>query len=262
MTTTSEISPALKWVGGKSWALPLLRDLYARHRSRRLREPFVGSMAVALGLRPERAYLSDANPHLVNFHRRLSDPKPFMIEMENTESLYYAYRSVFNELANTTARWTQTAAEIFYYLNRTGFNGLCRFNKSGEFNVPYGKYSTINYRRDFAEYTSVLGKWEIAYEDFKQTLAVPGDFVYLDPPYDATFSDYSAGGFSWGEQVYLATVYAAHDGPVVASNQWTDRIADLYRGLGYKIERVSAPRMISSDGNREDAVEMLATKGI
>lgn len=259
---TSEISPALKWAGGKTWLLPLLRDLYAGHRSRRLREPFVGSMAVALGLRPECALLTDVNPHLVNFHWRLRDFEKFAIEMDNTESLYYAYRSVFNELAKTSSRWTKVAAEIFYYLNRTGFNGLCRFNKSGEFNVPYGKYASITYKRDFSEYANIVGSWTILHEDFKQSLASPGDFVYLDPPYDATFTDYSAGGFSWGEQVYLATVYAAHDGPVVASNQWTDRIVELYRGLGFKIERVSAPRMISSDGNREDAVEMLAMKNV
>lgn len=257
-----EIEPALKWPGSKRWAIDRLRALYQPHRHRRLAEPFVGSMAVALGLQPERALLTDVNQHLINFHERLRDERPFTIEMENTESHYYAYRDCFNELSKTNARFTQTAAEIFYYLNRTCFNGLCRFNSSGKFNVPYGKYDTINYRRDFSEYAPLLRNWEIAYCDFTRVPTKPGDFIYLDPPYDGTFTDYSAGGFSWGEQVYLATYFAAHDGPVVASNQATDRVLDLYRKLGYKVDVVAAPRMISSDGNREPAMEMLATKNL
>lgn len=255
-------SPALKWAGGKSWLLPRLLEIYQPHRHRTLVEPFVGSMAVALGLRPERAKLSDVNVHLVNFHERLKDERPFVLEMDNTETLYYAYRECFNELNKTTARYTRTAAELFYYLNRTGFNGLCRFNRRGDFNVPYGQYAAITYRRDFSSYANVLRNWEIYCCDFVSANNERGDFVYLDPPYDDTFADYSAGGFAWRQQVYLATYFAAHDGPVVASNQATVRVLELYRKLGYNVETLPAPRMISSDGNREPAMEMLATKNV
>ena len=61
--------PPLKWAGGKRWQLPHLRPLWEPHSRRRLVEPFCGGLAVALGLKPERALLNDANPHLINFYR-------------------------------------------------------------------------------------------------------------------------------------------------------------------------------------------------
>jgi DNA adenine methylase len=260
MTMIGELSPALKWPGGKTWMLPRLRELYGRHRHRTLVEPFVGSMAVALGLRPDRARLSDVNVQLVNFHQRLRIPYPFEIHMEYDETLYYKYRDCFNELIKGPAALTDTTAELFYYLNRTGFNGLCRFSKTGNFNVPFGRYEKVTYRRDFSEYADALSRWEIYCTDMEHARVESGDFVYLDPPYDGTFTDYSAGGFSWGQQVWLATYFAAHDGPVVASNQATDRILSLYRGLGYTVETVEVPRTMSSNGDRQTATEMIATK--
>src|SRR5277367_2461006 len=161
-TTEDDVyTSPLKWAGSKKALLPQLVFLYAAHQHRRLVEPFVGGMNVALGLQPERALLCDINPHLINFYERLRDEYPFTLKMENDEALYYAYRKCFNELIKGPARYTKTAGELFYYLNRTGFNGLCRFNRSGEFNVPFGKYTTINYRRDFSQYEDLLKSWEL-----------------------------------------------------------------------------------------------------
>jgi DNA adenine methylase len=258
----SILSSPLKWAGGKSWALSRLLEIYQPHRHRRLVEPFVGGMNVALGLRPERALLSDVNPHLINFYAHL-DEKPFELKMENSEELFYAYRQCFNELIATNARYTRTAAELFYYLNRTCFNGLCRFStKKGEFNTPFGTYATINYRRDFSVYGRILRTWKIMQGDFLDTawFTNDDDFVFLDPPYDGTFTDYSAGGFSWDDQVALVKAFAAHSGPVVATNAATERVLDLYRSNSYTVETLEAPRRISSDGDRTPALEMLATK--
>lgn len=236
--------------------------LYAPHRHRRLVEPFVGSMAVALGLQPAHALLCDVNVHLINFHRRLRDDRPFALEMRNTEECYYAYRKCFNEFTKTDAKHTRTAAELFYYLNRTGFNGLCRFNKVGELNVAYGKYATLNYRRDFSEYAAALRHWGMCCVSFEKVLVSDEDFIYLDPPYDDTFTGYSGEGFTWEQQVDLARRFGDHAGPVVASNQATDRVLTLYQDLGYTVEIISAPRTISCDGNRTPAKEMLATKNV
>ena len=86
-------------------------------------------------------------------------------------------------------------------------------------------------------------------------------FIYADPPYDAGFTSYS-GAFDWTDQVKLALALASLDCPVVASNKATDRIIDLYKGLGFLIEYVEAPRRISCNGDRKPATEMLATKNI
>jgi DNA adenine methylase len=260
----------LKFPGGKRTLVPRLRELYAPYRHRRLVEPFVGGMNVALGLRPERAFLADTNPHLINFYHRLLDPRPFTLEMRNNEYLYYAYRKAFNEIITAQPDGglggvgTATAAELFYYLNRTCFNGLCRFNEGGAFNVPFGKYKTINYRRDFSDYSALLKNWTILWQTFDVTLsqAKDEDFVYADPPYDGTFVDYSAGGFSWEDQVSLARRLSWHKGPVVASNAGTPRILELYKDLGFDIAIIESKRSIAANGNRENAIEMLASKNL
>lgn len=264
VTDAPPLKSPLKWVGSKKWLVPRLRDLYAPHRHRCLVEPFVGGMNVSLALRPERALLCDANPHLVNFYRRLRDPRPFKIEMRSDEALYYAYRDCFNQLVRSGASMTGAAAELFYYLNKTGFNGVCRFNAAGEFNVPFGKRKSVEYRRDFAEYAAALRDWELGCVSFERVLLRLGrdDFLYADPPYDGTFVDYSAGGFDWEQQRALAEGLARHSGPVVASNSNSERVLDLYRDLGFDVRLVEAPRSVSCDGNRQPVLEMLAVKNL
>jgi DNA adenine methylase len=88
------------------------------------------------------------------------------------------------------------------------------------------------------------------------------DFVYADPPYDVEFTTYSAGGFSWEDQVRTAEWLAAHAGPVVLSNQATKRIVKLYKKLGFKITYLQGPRRISCTGDRSAAREVLAVKGL
>ena len=111
------------------------------------------------------------------------------------------------------------AASLFYYLNRTGYNGLCRFNRKGGFNVPFGRYKKIDYRTDFTEYQPVFSRFEFTQMDFEQLPLRPDDFIYADPPYDVEFTQYSSGGFGWEEQTRAAEWLAKHPGPVVLSNQ-------------------------------------------
>jgi DNA adenine methylase len=89
----------------------------------------------------------------------------------------------------------------------------------------------------------------------------PDDFIYADPPYDVEFTSYSAGGFSWEDQVRAATWLASHSGPVVLSNQATPRIVALYKRLGFVLTYLDAPRRISRTGDRTAAPEVLAIKG-
>ena len=139
LTRVAALRPPLKWAGGKRWQLPHLRPLWAAHSSRRLVEPFCGGLAVTLGLSPRRALLNDVNPHLVNFYRHLKRGLTISLVMTNNEPQYYAHRVRFNELLENGGAGGQEAAGLFYYLNRTGYNGLCRFNQKGGFNVPFGR---------------------------------------------------------------------------------------------------------------------------
>jgi len=256
------LPPPLKWAGGKRWQLPHLRKLWEGESHRRLVEPFCGGLAVTLGLLPERALLNDINPHLINFYYWLKRGLNISIEMSNNQTRFYKHRKRFNELLGSGKATTKESASLFYYLNRTGYNGLCRFNRSGEFNVPFGKYATINYKRDFLPYKTILSNWEFSNTTFDSIDLEPDDFVYADPPYDVEFTQYSKDGFGWNEQVRAAELLAKHSGPVVLSNQATKRIVELYEDLGYKIVKLNAPRRISCTGDRSEAEELLAFRNL
>jgi len=256
------LKPPLKWAGGKRWLVSDLKPIWEKHNRRRLVEPFCGGLAVTLGLMPKQALLNDINSHLVNFFYWVKEGLYIDIPLENDQHFYYNYRKRFNRLLEEGKHNTIEAAKLFYYLNRTGYNGLCRFNKTGGFNVPFGSYKKINYLRDFSNYREVFRRWEFKSEDFEALSLDDDDFIYADPPYDVEFTQYSKQGFNWADQVRLGRWLAGHAGPVVLSNQATGRIKELYRELGFKLIFLDAPRMISCDGNRTPAKEVLAMKNI
>jgi DNA adenine methylase len=256
------LTPPLKWAGGKRWQLKYLRAYWERESHRRLVEPFCGGLAVTLGLGPSRAFLNDINPHLINFYRWLKRGLTISIEMSNNKELFYAHRERFNQLLQSRKHTTKEAASLFYYLNRTGYNGLCRFNSTGQFNVPFGRYETITYRRDFNAYKSTFANWEFENIGFDELSLKAEDFVYADPPYDVEFTQYSTGGFGWDEQVKTAEWLAKHPGPVVLSNQATDRVIDLYSTHQYELVLLDGPRRISCTGDRTPAQEVLAIRNL
>jgi DNA adenine methylase len=252
--------PPLKWAGGKRWQVPHVKPLWDRHRDRRLVEPFCGGLAMTLGLLPETALLNDINTHLINFYRWLKRGLQVNERLENQAAVFYAHRNRFNGLLAHGRQSSRECAALFYYLNRTGYNGLCRFNRKGGFNVPFGKYKRINYVHDFRAYRAVLADWTFTSTDFQDIPLSMGDFVYADPPYDVEFTGYAKEGFTWTDQVRTAEWLARHQGPVILVNQATKRIRTLYRDLGYNVTFLKAPRRISCNGDRTPAEEIFATK--
>ena len=168
--------------GGEAVAAPAPSAARAPNADRRLVEPFCGGLSVTLGLDPDRALLNDANAPLVDFYRWLGRGLELDIPMANEAELFYAHRRRFNELLRDGHGHTREAASLFYFLNRTGYNGLCRFNGRGEFNVPFGRYARIAYRRDFRPYAPVLSRWTFTSGDFSGMPLGRDDFVYADPP--------------------------------------------------------------------------------
>lgn len=256
------LKPPLKWAGGKRWLAPHLRPLWEPYSKQRLVEPLCGGLAVTLGLMPEKALLNDVNMHLINFFKWVQKGLNINLALENDKDLYYTYRNQFNALIKAGKETSREAAELFYYLNRTGYNGLCRFNQKDEFNVPFGRYKKINYIRDYEPYKKVFRQWEFTCTDFEEIHIKEDDFVYVDPPYDVEFTSYSKDGFDWEDQVRLVKWLVKCPGPVVLSNQATKRIVDLYSEHGFKINYYDAPRRISCTGDRTPAKEVLATRGL
>lgn len=260
--TDAVLTPPLKWAGGKRWLAPRLQELYAGHRHRRLVEPFCGGLAVTLALRPGEALLNDINEHLINFYRWIAQGLVFDIEMRNDERTYYRHRVRFNKLVAQGEGHTREAAALFYYLNRTGYNGLCRINRQGGFNVPFGRYKSIRYAASFAMYEAPFRRWQFMCGDFVRLALRPDDFIYADPPYDAAFNSYAKAGFNWQDQMRLAEWLTRHPGPVVLSNHATPRIEALYRQHGFHLAFLDAPRRISANGNRAPVKEVLASRNI
>ncbi len=196
----------------------------------------------------------------MNFYTHLQRGLEITVKMTNEKESFYRHRSRFNKLIKAGKERSAEAAQLFYYLNRTCFNGLCRFNQNGEFNVPFGSHKSITYATDFSQLRRVFDSWTFINSDIASLPTGPEDFIYADPPYDVEFTSYSAGGFGWQDQVRTAEWLAAHPGPVVLSNQATTRIVDLYSKLGFTINYLAGPRRISCTGDRTAAREVLATK--
>lgn len=202
------------------------------------------------------------SPHVINFYRWLQTGLRISTPMENDAEFYYAYRQRFNQLIRSGHERSQEAAELFYYLNRSGYNGLCCFNRRGEFNVPFGRHKRINYTTDFTSYRSYLARRTFSTLPFGSIPLRPDDFVYADPPYDVEFRQYASNDFDWNDQVRLAEWLSHHEGPVALSNQATECIVRLYKRLGFEILYLSGPRRISCNGDRRPAREVLALRNI
>jgi DNA adenine methylase len=256
------VRPPLKWAGGKRWQVPHIQPYWDTAGDRRLVEPFAGGLAVTLSLVPDRCLLNDINPHLINFYNWLKAGLVIDGKFDQSEKGYYRARKRFNDLLATGQSDTAEAAGLFYYLNRTGYNGLCRFNRSGSFNVPFGRHPALNYKYDFTEFKAVFADWTFTNTHFRDVPLGPTDFVYADPPYDVDFTKYSKDGFTWEDQVATAEWLSKHRGPVILSNQATPRILKEYKRLGFDLKIRQAPRKISCTGDRSPAREVLAIRNL
>lgn len=277
------LEPFLKYAGGKRKLVSAIAHYWQPYCDRRFVELFVGSAAVALGLRPQEALLNDLNPHLINLHLWVQRGLEITLPMKNDKEYYLAQRTNFNQLIKVNQAWSTAAAQLLYYLNHNDYNGLMRFNGSGFFNAPFGKYKTVNYIKDFSPWQQAFQRWEFTAGEFANVKLQPSDFVYADPPYDQVtasedgaeqmvlldegqengrgFTTYSGDRFTWIDQLNLAKQLAAHPGPALISNAATPRIVELYERLGFQIQFVSEARHINCNGSdRKPANCLLAWK--
>ena len=264
------MKPFLKWAGGKMRLVTRIKAVLPT--GRRLVEPFVGSGALFLNTEYADYLLADANRDLINCYQQLQRGGTAFIDLcasyftpaNNQPDAYYALRTHFNATGDAVEK-----AAIFVYLNRHGYNGLCRYNGSGGFNVPFGRYARPYFpRNEMVFFWQKAVRCEFVVADFVTTLqaTTPGDVVYCDPPYvplsaTAHFTSYSADGFSLESQRRLAQAAeaAARRGvPVVVSNHDLPFTRELYAGAAaHKFFTVQ--RNISCDRQRRTAAaEMLA----
>lgn len=268
-TRTAPVRPFLKWAGNK---YRIIERVKARlPAGRRLVEPFTGSGAVFLNTDYPRYLLADGNKDLIDLYRTLqTEGEAFITDCRrlfrpgnNTAEAYYRLRAEFNACHDIRRR-----ATLFVYLNRHGYNGLCRYNAKGGFNVPFGRYKQPYFpAAEMLAFHHKARRAVFKHETFEQTLRRlrGGDVVYCDPPYvplslSSSFTAYHADGFSLAQQQQLADLAAAAAGrdiPVLISNHDTPFTRDAYRGAD--IELLSVQRSISCQGHKRGYVgELLA----
>jgi len=182
--------------------------------------------------------------------------------MENSSDAYYAYRKFFNALLARGPRAHAEAASLFYYLNRTGFNGLCRFNSRGEFNVPFGSYARIAYVRDFARTAPCSRVWEFSERRLRSVAAEACRLRLRDPPYDVPFTQYARGRFSWDDQVRARRVARAPSGSGGALEPGTRASSRSTSGWDMTVRFLGARAGFSCTGDRTPAREVLATRNV
>lgn len=268
--TDKNPKPFVKWVGGKRQLLKQFRNfnLYPpfafNPETATYFEPFVGGGAMFFDLLPKRAILSDMNSELVTTYNVIKNDVDTLIkklkkhQRENNKIYYLKIRAQdIKKLSDVNI------AARFVYLNRVGFNGLYRVNRSGQFNVPFGdnKNPLICDEENLRKAHDAMNNTKILHQDYKKVLdkAKKGDFIYFDPPYypvnkTSSFTSYTKEEFLEKEQEELRdTFLMLHKRGcfVMLSNSDTQFINKLYAKLDKKIKihKVFAGRAINSKGN-------------
>ncbi|GLX83928.1 site-specific DNA-methyltransferase (adenine-specific) [Thalassotalea loyana] len=262
----------LKWAGGKYSLSDVINKMLPK--GERLIEPFVGAGSIFLNSDYDNYLLNDINQDLINLYQILQqkpdqfieDARQFFTPENNDAEVYYQFRKEFNESEDKYFR-----SLMFLYMNRHGYNGLCRYNKSGGFNVPFGKYKKPYFpEQELNFFAEKSQKATFVCESYRQTFTrvKSGDVVYCDPPYvplskTASFTSYAGNGFGLDEQADLANAAEevttdVENTSVLISNHDTIWTRKIYEHAN-KIKKLKVARTISQKGsNRKKVGELLA----
>lgn len=269
--TIKTYRPFLKWAGGKHRLVPFIAEHIPPGNYQRLVEPFAGSAALSLALEFEHYLISDINTDLINLYQQLKregkafidHAHSFFNSANNEAQRYYQLREEFNHSQDPITR-----AALFIYLNRHGFNGLCRYNRQGAFNVPFGRYKRPYFpRQEMLHFLQKAPRMHFQVCHFEEVFAQtqPQDLVYCDPPYvplseTASFTAYSKESFGHQQQAHLAQLARQaqlRDVTTVISNHDVTLTRQLYQQAKLCYTRVQ--RTIAAKGARRESVpELLA----
>ncbi|OSI08351.1 DNA adenine methylase [Neisseria animaloris] len=266
--------PFLKWAGGKFKLAPFIEFNLPKQPRKRLIEPFAGSAAVSMALDFEAYLLNDTNPDLIGLFHILKEEKQQFIDyarsfftLENNQEIrFYELREKFNSSRELSER-----SALFIYLNRHAFNGLCRYNSKGAFNVPFGRHKTPYFpEMEMLAFIEKANRIELMCADFQTALDLANgdDIVYCDPPYvplseTASFTAYAKGGFDLNDQTRLAETakqISIQSQGVLISNHDTAFTREIYKEA--RLETIDVQRNIAAKGSsRQKVGELLAIYG-
>lgn len=253
------MKPMIKYRGGKSKEIPHIMWSIPRFTGRYI-EPFLGGGALFFYLEPRQAIINDINTKLIGFYRGVRDNyETLRRELDEIEALYASHRKEFDELKaqypdervedkneemyyrlrdmfNETTDKKYSDALLYYYINKTAYSGMIRYNARGEFNVPFGRYRHLNTDAVSLSHSRLLQRAEIFNTDYSNIFEMckEDDFVFLDPPYDCVFSDYGnlehKDGFNEEHHRRLAEDFANLPCKALMVIGCTPLTQELYRG--------------------------------
>ena len=182
----------------------------------------------------------------------------------NCKAAFHALRDEFNRTSDLRRK-----AALFIFLNRHGYNGLCRYNTKGRLNVPFGRYHHPQFPRERMRiFHRFLQTCDLEHSDFRAVMAHAGagDFVYCDPPYlpasdTANFTTYARDGFTTSDHADLVAscrAASARGAWVVVSNHDTAVTRELYRDADELRELSVARRISCHSETRTHVRELLA----
>lgn len=217
------MKPMIKYRGGKSKEIAHFINNMPKDYSRYI-EPFFGGGALYFYLQPDKAIVNDVNFRLYSFYKEMQEEYPVArnqldklqkvyeenqatyerlkkqypkerVENKN-EALYYTMRDAFNHKIDTE----YLDSVVYFFINKTAYSGMIRYNANGEYNVPFGRYKNFNTKLISDEHYELLQKTEIYNYDYSKIfdMAKNDDFIFLDPPYDCVFSDYGNDDYKDG----------------------------------------------------------------
>jgi DNA adenine methylase len=210
------LKPICKWSGGKRDEIKLFKQFYPADFTRYV-EPFAGGAAVYFDLEFQgENVINDIHPELVNFYRQMKNGYAQEIydlvsSWGQTEKDYYIVRGGGRKLTQNDEVFVPSndveKAAQFIYLRRSCFRGMIRYNKDGKFNIPWGKYKSLNFE-DLVNprYISLLERTEVMLGDYKEVFErynSPENFFFIDQPYDSAFNDYGTDNFTRQNQLEL-----------------------------------------------------------
>ena len=252
------LKPMIKYRGGKSKEISFFEDYFPCDYSRYI-EPFLGGGAVFFYLNPRKAIVNDINPRLIQFYKSIKNnfvqTQKDLVELETlynanqdeylkrklksdgfvenkNEALYYKIRDMFN--GKVSSDYSEGA--VYYFINKTSYSGMLRYNSNGGYNVPFGRYKRLNTSAITTNHHLLLKRTQIYNVDFTKIFekTQTDDFVFLDPPYDCTFTDYGNStdlDFAEKDQIRLAEDFRNLSCKALLVIGKTKLIESLYKGF-------------------------------
>lgn len=292
MLRNEKMKPILKYRGGKSREIKFFKDLIPDFDT--YIEPFFGGGSVFFDLEPEKSIINDINSSLIKFYTEVRDIYPtiraeldilqkeyeenrkkfMLLKSENpeervhdeNETVYYRIRDMFNEKVEQKLSF----GTIYYYINKTAYSGMIRYNQNGEYNVPYGRYANFNTKLLTKEHSFLLKNSSILNGNYIEAFnkSTSKDFIFLDPPYDTIFSEYGneafTGDFGEKEHRKLAEDFRNLDAKTMLVIGETPLIRELYSPFIYdsygKSYAVNIRNRFKSEANHLIISNYLGTK--